>query len=70
MCILLFLLFYISFNIFNVVYVVLSDFLAYLCGFSKQQSAFSNVVSLLFMLFGKIFKSIFDVQNNKLYVVL
>lgn len=70
MCILLFLLFYISFNIFNVVYVVLSDFLAYLRGFAEQQSAFSNVVSLLFMLFGKIFKSIFDVQNNKLYVVL
>lgn len=70
MCILLFLLFYISFNIFNVVYVVLSDFLAYLRGFPEQQSVFFNVVALLFMLFDKFFKSIFDMQNNKLYVVL
>lgn len=57
------------FNIFNVVYVVLSGFLAYLRGFSEQQSAFFNDVSLLFMLFDKFFKSVLIVQNNIEFVV-
>ena len=51
-------------------YFVLGDFLAYLRGFYEQQSAFFNVVSLLFLLFYEFFESIFVVQNNKLFVVL